>query len=226
MNPCELVAKLNPGIARLDGGGRGGLPEYTAQDIAAAIGMVPNILARNVFCAVWWPDGGHLIWKQLDTQLAMLQFGEWRERADALVTAQLALAHAQFREDAMAVTRAELMLTRSRAAMWPPLHDQSYAAVRMAAVVELRAPRTCPECNGRGTMKDGDLVISCSGCGGHGKVSVSDAKRAGWLKRNESSYRRHWRDVYEWTFAEVSDAEKEGRAGIEIALGLKPPWAA
>lgn len=226
MNPCELVAKLNPGAARLDGGGRGGVPEYTAQDIAAAIGMVADVLARNVFCAVWWPDGGHLTWKQLDTQIAMLQFGEWRDRADALVTAQLVQAQAQHREDFVGLDRAQLLLSRARASMWPPLHDDAYRDVRMAVIVELRAPRTCPACNGRGTVRDGDLVIACGGCGGGGKIAVSDAKRASWLKRNESTYRRTWRDVYEWTFTAVSDAEREGREAIEIALGLKPAKAA
>jgi hypothetical protein len=226
VNPCELVAKLNAGSARLDGGGRGGVPEYTAQDIAAAIGMVSDVLARNVFCAVWWPDGGHLTWKQLDSQLAMLQFGEWRERADALVTAQLVHAQALYREDEAAVSRAAIQLTRARASMWPPLHEDAYREVRMAVIVELRATRTCPACNGRGTLRDRDLVIACGSCGGGGKIAVSDAKRAAWLKRNESTYRRNWRDVYEWTFTEVSEIEKKGREAIEIALGLKPPKAA
>jgi hypothetical protein len=221
VNPCELVAKLNAGSVRLDGGGRGGVPEYTAQDIAAAIGMVDDVLAREVFCAVWWPDGGKLVEKKLDAMIAALQFEQWRERADALVTAQIALAQASVappNERAMAKERAENLLDRARARMWPALSQDPYERIRTAVIIELRAPRICASCNGRGQIVIGSLIASCSACAGCGRIAVSDVQRASMLKRDESSYRQTWRSVYEWTFALVSEAESTGRAEVACRL--------
>jgi hypothetical protein len=228
MNPCELVARLNPGSVRLDGGGRGGIPEYTAQDIAAAIGMACNDpdkpldeLAREMFCAVWWPDGAELVWHRLDALLAAAQFGEWRERLDELVIAQIAMAQARVEERKSrqkAIERAEGMLIRAREAMWPALSESAYAAVRKAVVAELRAPRTCPVCHGRGQVKSETLVVSCAPCAGTGRVAISNAQRARMLERNESTYRRAWLDVYEWTFGHASSAELRGRAAIAERL--------
>jgi hypothetical protein len=222
MNPCELVARLNPGSVRLDGGGRGGIPEYTAQDIAAAIGMIRDTFAREAFCAIWWPDGARLVWRELDAMIAVRQFGEWRERADALVTAQLAVAQAAMRSGAEAhaqLRRAEALLQRARAAMWPPLGDASYALTRTAVIDEMRATRTCQECNGRGSARAAELVVTCAGCMGSGRLPVSDAKRARAIERKEGAYRHSWRDVYEWTMRLIADAEREGRNALVEMLG-------
>lgn len=233
MNPCELVAKLNPGAVRLDGGGRGGVPEYTAQDIAAALGMIGNdkdlpapvranlIFAREVFCAVWWPDGARLVWRELDAILAARQFGEWRERADALVTAQLAVAQAAMRDGAEALAqlrRAEAWLERARGVMWPALGEPTYALIRSAVIEEMRATRTCTACNGRATVRTGELVVACQTCVGSGRLPISDARRAASIQRNEGSYRRTWRDVYEWTLRMVADADREGRDALRERL--------
>jgi hypothetical protein len=234
MNPCELVARLNPGSVRLDGGGRGGVPEYTAQDIAAAIGMIGNdpnkpagdnerlSFAREIFCAIWWPDGARLVWRELDAMIAARQFGEWRERADAMVTAQLAVAQAAMWDGADAITqlrRAEVLLRRARDAMWPSLGDESYALTRAAVIEEMRATRTCPDCNGRGSARAEELVVVCAGCMGSGRLPVSDAKRARAIQRKEGAYRNSWRDVYEWTMRLIADAERDGRTALVDTLG-------
>jgi hypothetical protein len=48
---------------------------------------------------------------------------------------------------------------------------------------------------------------------------VSDSQRALMLERNESSYRRSWKDVYEWTFRLLLDAESTARMAFGAALG-------
>jgi hypothetical protein len=233
MNPCELVAKLNPGSVRRDGGGRGGVPEYTAQDIAAALGMMCNDptkspsenmereFAREVFCAIWWPDGSKLVRAQLDAMIAAKQFEEWRSRADDLLTAHLTAAQATvvpLRDQASAKERAEHLLARAKARLWPALGQAPYIRIRAAVLVELRAPRTCAVCDGRRTATLGALVVSCTSCGGSGRTAVSDVQRASMLERDESSYRQTWRSVYEWTFACVTEAESIGRAAITDLL--------
>ena len=47
-DPRRLVARLNPTTVRYDVG-RGGIPDLTAQDIAAALAFVPAGLGREVF---------------------------------------------------------------------------------------------------------------------------------------------------------------------------------
>lgn len=221
MNPIELMARLNAAGANLLGG-RGGVPEYTAQDIAAAVGMVPDEFAREVFCAVWWPDGAHLVWKALDAQIAAAQFEEWRQRAERLVDAQLLEAQAGFvppEERKAAEHRAELALAHAKTSLWPALGEPAYSEIRKAAIVELRSPRVCSSCRGRATAINGKLVIACQNCAGRGRVAVSDSQRALMIDRNESSYRRSWKDVYEWTFRMLMDAEATARAAFAIALG-------
>jgi hypothetical protein len=221
MNPIELMARLNAASPNLLGG-RGGIPEYTAQDIAAAVGMVPDEFAREVFCAVWWPDGAHLVWKTLDSKIAAAQFGEWRERAEKLVDAQLLEAQAEFlpiEARKTAEHRAELALAHAKAGLWPALGEPAYAEIRKATIVELRSPRVCTACKGRATAINGKLVIACEMCAGRGRIAVSDSQRALMLARNESSYRRSWKDVYEWTFRLLIDAEANARAAFATSLG-------
>lgn len=58
-NVSELMARLGPSSVKLDAG-RGGTPDLTNQDIAAALGMVPTGLGRELLEACWWPDGAAL----------------------------------------------------------------------------------------------------------------------------------------------------------------------
>jgi hypothetical protein len=221
MNPIELMARLNAASPNLMGG-RGGIPEYTAQDIAAAVGMVPDTFAREVFCAVWWPDGARLVWRALDARIAAAQFEQWRERAEKLVDAQLLEAQLEFlpaEARKAGEHRAELALAHAKASLWPALGDPIYGDIRKAAVIELRSPRVCPACKGRATAIDGKLVIACEACSGRGRIAVSDSQRALMIDRNESSYRRTWKDVYEWTFRLLLDAEATARAAFAESLG-------
>ncbi|REN10513.1 hypothetical protein DSI35_10890, partial [Mycobacterium tuberculosis] len=58
-NVRELMARLGPSTVKFDTG-RGGTPDLTNQDIAAALGMVPAGLGRELLEACWWPDGAAL----------------------------------------------------------------------------------------------------------------------------------------------------------------------
>ncbi len=233
MNPCELVAKLNPGSPRLDGGGRGGVPEYTAQDVAAMLGMMGNdpekslednlalVFAREVFCAIWWPEGGKLVRKELDAMIGAMQFEEWRKRADELLNAHLAVAQASLlplSEQRNAKDRADHQLERAKSRLWPALGQSPYIRIRSAVLAEMRATRICNVCEGRGQAMVGALKVSCEGCRGSGRIAVSDVQRAGMLERDESTYRQTWRSVYEWTFATVAGAESLARSTLSESL--------
>jgi hypothetical protein len=213
----KLMGRLNASTCRFDIG-RGGIPELTSQDIAGALGMIRDEFAREVFCAVWWPDGAKLMWKDLDRIIARMQFGEWRDRADALLNAEIALAYAKSINSSAAEVRARTALIGAKEQQWPGLTEDAYSAIRAAVITEIRAPRVCQTCQGRATVKTDDLLIMCKACEGSGSSAVSDRQRARMLNRNVSTYTRVWRPVYEWTYRKVTDAERAG--AVEFAQRL------
>jgi hypothetical protein len=213
----KLLGRLNATTCRFDIG-RGGIPELTPQDIAGALGMIRDEFAREVFCAVWWPDGAKLVAKELDRIIAGMQFGEWKSRFDAMLDAQLKVAQAELRSDRREVHAARAALEHAKSEMWPALREDAYRLVRLAAVEELRAPKSCPTCQGRATAKVGELVVSCSACDGSGVVPVSNRRRAASMQVNESTYRRVWQPVYEWTYRRISDAEHAGAREFAIRI--------
>jgi hypothetical protein len=212
------MSRLSPAAARFDRGARGGIPEYTGADVAAAIGMVSDSFAREVFCAVWWPEGARLVRRELDAMIANLQYAEWRARAEAWVEAQLAEALALHSSQSLRSTAKHFSVEGTQARMWPSLCNEVYSAIRSGVIAELRAPRSCHTCSGRGVAKSEDLIIVCKSCDGSGRTSISDSARARMLERNQTSYCRSWKAIYEWTYAKVSDAESAGRAEVARRL--------
>lgn len=195
MRAAELMARLNPTNIRYDIG-RGGLPELTAQDIAAAIGMVRPGLGRELMCRLWWPDGAQLAPKELDRLLMEAQLGEWRRRADQLITAQLraevADGERQRRTAADAVEAAKVV-------QWPRVGPGSpYAAIRLAVLAEMSAACLCPECRGRGFVMTEGKVRGCAMCETTGRAKVSDRARAEMIGVNRETYRTNIAPVYEW----------------------------
>lgn len=196
MRAPELMARLNPPNVRYDIG-RGGVPDLTAQDIAAAIAMVRPGLGRELICRLWWPDGAALAPKEIDCLLMEVQLGEWRDRADALVTAQLRVEMAT---GSTARVRADRDLEDARSRMWPQLGGESkYGPIRAAVLAEMSAACRCQGCQGRGIVLVESKTALCSACTGSGRAQVSDRARAGALKTDVANYTRRWRAVYEWT---------------------------
>lgn len=197
-HPAYLLARLNPKNARFDIG-PGGLPELTPADIAAGIAMVPAGLGRELLCRIWWVDGAELSDTELDRLLSDAQLSEWRDRMDAMLNAQIAVAYAEGQSLAQR-QRAGHMLDTARAHMWPRIGPGScYADIRRAVLVELSTRFLCDTCHGRGVLIHQSKVIACSSCAGSGRGKVSDRSRAEAIGRDESTYRVTWRPVYEWT---------------------------
>ncbi len=103
--------------------------------------------------------------------------------------------------------------------MWPSLELETYQSIRKAVIAELRAPRMCGDCRGHGMLRpDDDTFAACTNCSGSGRVAISDRQRGLSLKRDESSFRRTWKEVYEFTFQAVAEAESRGRAELARRL--------
>lgn len=196
MRAPELMARLNPPNIRFDIG-RGGLPELTAQDIAAAIGLMQPGLGRELICRLWWPDGAKLAPKEIDRLLMDAQFEEWKDRMDAVVTAQI---KERVHKGLPSHGRALAELETAQARMWPHIGgDSRYDDVRMAVLAEMSAACRCTTCKGRRFVLTDAKITKCQACDGTGRVQVSGRARAEMLRTDVANYSRRWRSVYEWT---------------------------
>ena len=226
-DPRKLLARLNPKQARYEIGS-GGAPEWTAQDIAAALGMVRNLLGREILCAVWWPDGSQLTREALLANLRDLQLAEWVNRARRLECAHLAehlaaeLAAEKHGPMGATLHHARADVAAARAMMWPRLGPASlYAAIRTAVLAEMLDPHLCTECRGTAHVMMGGLLVPCGVCKGSGHSKASDDARARSLGRDPKTYRTTWRDPYEWLLDLCATAERAAAHQFTQALGLE-----
>lgn len=232
MNVRKLMARLNTPSAKLGGGGRGGPPELTPQDIAGALGFIRDPLAREVFCRAWWPDGAKLSAQQLQ-----LAFGERlraevhrRERAHTDAKLELcrldtlrSIAREVTAEAAAAYRSAQGRVAVTKAQAWP-MSGALHQRILEAALHELCHPNTCKVCAGVGHVKIEAKVHTCELCEGRGTVRVSNRQRARWLGKDEKRYRSGpLPAMYEFAFGLVLAAEGDGAAAMKAALSDKAP---
>lgn len=215
MHAAEMMARLNPATVRYDIG-RGGMPELTPQDIAAAIGLVPQGLGRELMCRLWWPDGAQLAPKELDRLLMEAQLGEWRRRADALINAQL---RAELADNEHQRRRAASAVDEAKELIWPRVGPGSpYAAIRMAVLAEMSAVCLCPACRGRGFLLAQGKVAACTFCETTGRAKVSDRNRAELVGVNRETYRTAVAVVYEWLLNFCTEAIEPARQAFMARL--------
>lgn len=224
MNARKLMARLNASTVKFDVGS-GGIPEFTPQDIAAAVGMVSDELAREVFAAIWWPDGARLtrdrLLEMVGARQAQQLERQWRAVQVARLELHLAEDNAAGRVHLSPLDRVQLEGARARVAMaralcWPATAPM-YRVVRVAVLDELAEANRCPTCAGRGEVR-GLVTSKCATCDGSGIVPVSDRQRAERIGRDESTYRAKWRGLYEWTYTLLAGAEQTGAAAVSRAL--------
>lgn len=225
MNVRKLMARLNVPTIHYDTV-RGGAPELTPQDLAGAVGMVDDTFARDVFCAIWWPDGSALKLDDLIGRIRTALLAEYARRCRIAEVAKLELHCAECEwearrihseADRQVLSRAKTAVERAKADAWPG-QPRMYAVIAQAVLVELQAPDLCTACSGRGDLKTGGVVRTCPACEGRAIAAASDRRRAGRIGRDESTYRGTWRPVYEWAYTLLSDAEAS--AARKCATGL------
>ena len=217
MHVGKLMARLNPKNVRFDVGA-GGTPEFTPADVAAALAMVPAGLGRELLCRVWWPDGAALTAHELRTLLDGALFGEWRTRADAMVTAQIMVATAGENSRRQRIARQALDTAKAR--MWPSI-GETYTRLRDAVVEELCDPRLCPDCSGRGHIAARDTERACTRCEGIGQVPRGPTWRAERLGMKHSSYLQRWDGVYLWLLERCMEAMQSADRAMSEAVALE-----
>lgn len=233
-NARELMARLGPTTVKFDIG-RGGKPDLTNQDIAAALGMVPAGLGRELLEACWWPDGGALRRHKLrDAVIALVQpelLKQQRRLADARTELGIAQVCMGWAGAVTAAQRAErdraaTKLDQVKSQCWPVSTLESLPTLAAAVIDEIAKCPHCAVCEGRGELDSGDTRVTCKPCEGTGQVAISDRRRAAAIGRDESSYRERWRSVYEWLLDKMLEAEQSAAAQLSRALATaseEPP---
>ncbi|WP_329894335.1 hypothetical protein [Stenotrophomonas sp. SMYL20] len=216
MNPREMMARLGPSTVKFDIGRGGGKPDLTNQDIAAALGMVPAGLGRELLEACWWPDGAALRQGALRDAILSLVMPELARQARKLTEVhldlQLAEAAVSFagrsptttQRNEVARCRSELAV--ARAATWPKNTADHLPAIARAAIGELSGGNKCMACGGRQYSMEEAKVTMCKECRGTGLEPNPDRRRALAIGCDPSDYPRRWRVVYEWILVKMSDA--------------------
>lgn len=200
----------------------------TAQDVAAALGMVPSGIGRGLLERMYWPDGAVRSAGQLDGLVCLLLHDEIARRVEHKQAAELALALARSEVAECRVISGELRgkLRRleqraddARAAMFPMVPER-WPRLRRAVVDEVTGRALCPACSGRGQVLAGEVLAECEKCGGTGTLPVSDAARAAAIGVSKQAYGSgRWREMYEWLHGRLADALADARGAFMRAIG-------
>ncbi len=227
MNPREAMGRLGPTTVKFDIGRGGGKPDLTNQDIAAALGMVPAGLGRELLEACWWPDAAALRRHKLRDAVIALVTPELQRQQRRLAEARTDLglaevcigwAGAATAEQRANRDAAQQRLGRVKAQCWPISTLESLPTLAMAVINEIAQRPHCAACEGRGQTVSGELLMTCKVCGGSGLGQVSDRRRAAAIERDEAGYRRTWKPVYEWLLTKMVEAEQEASWHMRNAL--------
>jgi hypothetical protein len=225
----KLMGRLAPAVMNYEAA-RGGIPEMTAQDIAAAMGIVryKDELAAEVFCCCWWPDGGKLTADKLDARLRSAVLAEYSRRHLEAVMAKLdchiAEGEYEYRrfksdEDRRAIAVARAKRSRADAQKWPWNVDV-YGRLCSAVMSEIRDRNLCPDCKGRRFLATDSVPVACARCNSTGQIAASKVTRAKALGISEAGYRLVWSYPYDWAYAEISALERKACSEFTKALGI------
>lgn len=196
------LARLNPTHVKFDIGMGGGTPQLTAQDVAGAIGMIPDGLGRELLLAVHWPDAAKRNRKRLLEILTVLQLREHNEREQSMFRALCQVATADPHEK----QRATAAYSAAHMARWPQIVVKNepltfavpYEAIRLAVIEELVHPRQCPECRGRDLCDRVGQPKTCERCLGTGVVQYGPTWRSKRLGMGTRGGFGRWNAPYQW----------------------------
>ncbi|HYQ54224.1 MAG TPA: hypothetical protein VES70_27760 [Pseudomonas sp.] len=222
-----LSSRMGPTTVNFDTG-RGGKPDLTNQDIAAALGMVPQGLGRELLEACWWPDAAARRSHKLRDAVIALVEPEFRRQQQALSEARINLGLAEIcmgwaghvtHQQRQAKQHAARELEAVKAGCWPNSTLDSLATLAGAAIAEIAERPICRGCQGAGKRELAQAVLICPECDGAGIAGKSDRRRAAAIGRDESTYRSTWRPVYEWIYERMEVAESDAAKRLQAALG-------
>ncbi|MDV3469027.1 hypothetical protein RZA67_09825 [Stenotrophomonas sp. C3(2023)] len=206
----EMLARLNPQTVRFDVGQGGGTPALTTSDIAAALGMVPAGLGREVMEAVYLPDGATRHRAKLAEAVLAIVRPEFTRRARAVADAE---ADLEFAQAVVSLTRRGLTdgqrrqlreregaVVLAKANAWPRNTYQHLSRMVDAVVLELASGNRCTNCRGTGQVSE----KACPDCRSTGIEPLPDRRRALAMGCHPSDYPKRWKPVFEWLLSELN----------------------
>jgi hypothetical protein len=224
-----LSSRMGPTTVKFDTG-RGGTPDLTTQDIAAALAYVQGGLGRELLEALWWPESAARRRDYLRQGVIGLVAPEFNRQQFALSTArtEFGIAKASMGWGGGAVTdvqrkelrRAELALEVARAGTWPNNTMEQLGVLAGAVIGEMAMACPCKKCDGERTRpaQDGPGVMRCDDCAGSGFEPLSGRKRAAAIGADCAAYSRFWQPVYVWMLGRMRALEEGAAAEFGRAL--------
>lgn len=220
----EMLARLNAQTVRFDVGQGGGAPSLTTSDIAAALGMVPAGLGREVMEAVYLPDGAIRHRGKLAEAVLAIVRPEFTRRARALAEAEDDLS---FSKEMVSLSRRsmsdaqrrilkerEAAVVLAKANAWPKNTYQHLSRMVDAVVLELASGNRCPNCRGTGIVTD----RGCPECRNTGIEPLPDRRRAMAMGCDPSDYPKRWKGVFEWLLGELHQSSERAAKQLSRAL--------
>lgn len=186
-NVRELLARLNPTVARLDGAAGGGVVELSNIDIAGALGMVPAGIGRDLLELLHGPDpsrGDILRVLEGITRMALEERNRRsKDYADARATWGIAECMARFNRDREERTVRHLEILKARVAiardrLWPERLEERMPEIATVAIGYMKGER------------------------------LSNRERATALGVGDSTYREGWAEVVDWLLTQMLEAEQ------------------
>jgi len=224
-----LSSRMGPTTVKFDTG-RGGTPDLTTQDIAAALAYVKQGLGRELLEAMWWPESAARRRDHLKAAVIALVAPEYTRQQQALGIArtEVGIAKACMGWHGGSVTalqreecrRAEVKLEATRALCWPNNTMEQLGVLTKAVINEIAGADCCKVCDGKRTesAQDGSGVVECEACDGAGVEPMSGRARAVAIGADKSAYRRYWQPVYEWMLEKMREAESSAARDFSRAL--------
>lgn len=214
----ELIARLNPSTIRFDTG-RGGIPDLTAQDIAAALAMVHNKTGAGMLQYLHcWTEREQF---RFEVEIFRMMREQCIRRADELVNSQLRYYLTAGRKGTLEnLSR----VVAEQGKQWPSYTPESagmYARLVMAVLSEIAGGATCKTCNGHGKLPSTEGTKECQECGGTGRAGDSQRVRAARMRLSQRGYAQSWQEPYHWLFSELMGAMNEANSQFRQALGRR-----
>ena len=192
----KLLGRLHPVVQQIrdqEASRSSSGDQLSPQDIAAAVGMLPNSQETRIFLSVNWPETVNIpdicaeLYEDLFRHWSLLETNHQRE----------------FSRRLSAGLRTEVNLPRWR-------HDpRLYRRIPAVCLVEASSGGVCDLCYG----EDED----CPLCEGTGVLPFSQCKRSELLKTSRRTLVRDFVDPYGWVLSRVCRAE----SAVAITLSRK-----
>ncbi len=242
-----------PDLVNIDVAGALGMAACRKMDDGTYVPDADMAFARQVFEACWWEDGAPRQDSETAREALRRVMEERNRRERMVLIARLELNIAECvlagkrrptDYDRQILEDCTGAVERAKAHTWPweqrvrgsragregedhgPPSPVVYSRMYRAAVNEIRNPRHCPECRGRGEVQSGALKKICAECVGTGVKAEKKKERATALGVDFEQYRRMWFKVYEWSFRMIREAETNGAVAFAQAVSTMDSEAA